>query len=74
MKLKDNPYVGDSLQIRVLREKRLDEKRIYYLIFDDLNAVLFVAISNKKSQQATLDWILRDINKYRDYVKELFKD
>ena len=33
--LTENPFVGDQLQIRYFREKRLKEKRIYYLIFKD---------------------------------------
>ena len=32
LQLKDNPYVGDQLRYRFLREKRIKEKRIYYLI------------------------------------------
>ncbi len=27
-----NPYVGDSLQIKYIREKRFDGKRIYFVI------------------------------------------
>jgi len=48
LQLKENPYVGDQLQYRYLREKRIKEKRIYYLVYDDLQAVLVVAISGKK--------------------------
>jgi len=72
--VKNNPYVGDQLQIKILREKRIREKRIYYLVFDDLKAILFVAISNKKAQQRTIDYILKYINEYRAYLKELLKD
>ena len=32
LQLKDNPYVGDQLRYRFLREKRIKEKRIYYLV------------------------------------------
>jgi mRNA-degrading endonuclease RelE of RelBE toxin-antitoxin system len=72
--LKDNPYVGDSLQIKALREKRLGKKRIYYLVYDDLNAVLVVAMSDKKKQQRTIDYILRFINEYRGYLIDLLGD
>jgi len=58
------------LQIRVLREKRLDGKRIYYLIFDDLKAVLMVAVSNKKAQQKVIDYIIENINVFRKTVLE----
>ena len=69
--LADNPYVGDSLQIRFIREKRLDGNRIYYVVFDDLKKVLIVAISDKKTQQKTIDSIRSNINLYRDYVKNI---
>ena len=69
--LVNNPYVGDQLQIRSLREKRLDEKRIYYFVFDDLKSVLVVAISDKKTQQKTIDLLISRVNEYRNYVKKL---
>ncbi|MBI5392447.1 hypothetical protein HZA96_01135 [Candidatus Woesearchaeota archaeon] len=34
-KLAVNPYSGDQLCYPFLREKRIREKRIYYLIYDD---------------------------------------
>ena len=73
--LKDNPYIGDQLQIKPLREKRLSEKRMYYLVFEDLKAVLVVGISDKKTQQKTINHILKFIDDYRNSLKELlYKD
>ncbi len=66
--LQENPYVGDQLQIKVLREKRLNGKRIYYLVFEDLWAVLMIAISDKKAQQKVIDYILDNINIFRESV------
>jgi len=66
-----NPYVGDQLQIKYIREKRFDDKRIYHVVFEDLKAVLIVVISDKKTQQKTIDSIKLNINKYRDYVKSI---
>lgn len=71
--LKINPYVGDQLQIKYLREKRLTKKRIYYLVFEDSKAVLVVGMSDKKTQQKTIDNILTFINDYRNYLKELLE-
>ncbi|MDP3027544.1 MAG: hypothetical protein Q8N63_07605 [Nanoarchaeota archaeon] len=73
LQLAENPFVGDQLQIKYLREKRLREKRIYYLVFEDLKAVLIVAISDKKTQQKTINSILLKINEYRKYLLELLK-
>ncbi len=73
LQLKENPWVGDQLQIKSLREKRLTKKRIYYIVFDDLKCVLVVAISDKKTQQDTIDYILRDIEKYKIYLENLLR-
>jgi len=72
--LKENPYVGDQLQIKSLREKRLNGKRIYYLVFDDLHSILMIATSDKKAQQKIIDFIRDNINLYRDNLKNLIKD
>lgn len=74
LQLKDNPYVGDQLRYRFLREKRIKEKRIYYLVYDDLLAVLLVAISDKKTQKETIDRIVEYFKEYRLYMKELIMD
>jgi len=74
LQLTENPFVGDQLQIRSLREKRLREKRLYYLVFEDLKAVLIVAISDKKTQQKTINSILLRINEYRKYLLELLRE
>ena len=74
LQLTENPFVGDQLQIKSLREKRLREKRLYYLVFEDLKAVLIIAISDKKAQQKTINSILLKINEYREYLIELLKN
>ncbi|MBS3092549.1 hypothetical protein J4466_03975 [Candidatus Pacearchaeota archaeon] len=72
--IRDNPYVGDQLKYRHLREKRLDEKRIYYLVYDDLKAVLVVAISGKKDQQKTINHIIAYFDEYKLYLENLLKN
>jgi len=74
LQIKETPYVGDQLQIKILREKRLKEKRIYYLVFNDLRVVLVVAISDKKAQQKTIDYIMKYINEYKIYLHKLLRD
>lgn len=71
LQLKENPYVGDAIRYRFFREKRVREKRIYYLIYEELRAVLIVAIGNKKEQQGTIDDAVKMFQKYHNYVKEL---
>lgn len=73
LQLKENPYVGDQIRYRFFREKRLREKRIYYLIYDDLSAVLVVAIGGKKAQQETINEIVKYLSEYRMYMQNLLK-
>ena len=53
----DNSYVGDSLNVKWFREKRVDKYRIYYLIYDDLSVVFMVRTSEKKDQQRIINTI-----------------
>lgn len=71
--LKDNPYVGDALRYKFFREKRLREKRIYFLIYEDLSAVLIVAFGGKKTQQETIDCIIRYLPEYRVYLERILE-
>ena len=74
LQLKENPYVGDQLRYKFLREKRIKDKRIYYLIYDDLLSVLLVAISNKKAQKETIDEIVKYLGMYRKFMQELIME
>lgn len=71
--LKENPYVGDPLGYRFFREKRVGVKRIYYLIYDDLQAVLMVGVSDKKMQQETIAEIRNHLDYYHEVIKEAIK-
>ena len=70
-KIRDNPYTSDQLRYKNLREKRIREKRVYFLVYDDLQAVLVVAISGKKDQQATINHIIDYFDEYRIYLEKL---
>ncbi len=74
LQLKENPYVGDQIRYKNFREKRLSEKRIYYLVYDDLHAVLIVAIGGKKIQQETIDHIIPNLREYKNYLKRILKE
>lgn len=74
LQLKENPYVGDALRYRFFREKRIREKRVYYLIYDNLSSVLIVAIGGKKTQQETINYIIRCLPEYKKYMENLSKN
>ncbi|MAG02312.1 hypothetical protein CMI42_03165 [Candidatus Pacearchaeota archaeon] len=65
--------VGKGLRISILREKKFDGKRIYFLVYNNYSVVLSLAISGKKAQQATINRILLNIDHYQNYVVEELK-
>ena len=73
LQLKENPYVGDQIQYRFFREKRIREKRVYYLVYDDLSAVLVIAFGGKKAQQETIDRIIELLPEFKVYLEKLLK-
>ena len=74
LKIRDNPYSSNQLKYRNLREKRIREKRVYFLVYDDLQAVLIVAIGGKKDQQASINHIVNYFDEYRLYLERLLKN
>ena len=72
-KLAINPFIGNTLGYPFLREKRIKEKRIYYLIYEDLNLVLLVAVSGKKNQKITISYIKNNLDEYRKIAEEISK-
>ncbi len=54
-RLIENSLMGDVLRYPFIREKRMRDKRLYYLIYEEWKAVLIVGISDKKTQQTTID-------------------
>lgn len=72
-KLTQNPYLGDPLGYEFFREKKIKGKRVYFLVYDDIKAVLMVGISDKKTQQETIEGIKSRLNEYHEVVKEAIK-
>jgi len=68
-----NPLVGKPLGYPFLREKRIREKRVYYLVYPDLLLVLLVATSGKKDQQPTIDHIKAKLPEFRKEAENLVK-
>ncbi len=69
--LKINPFVGKPLGYNFLREKKYDDKRIYYLIYEDIKTVLLVSISDKKTQQETIEAIKHSFDEFKKLAIEI---
>ncbi|MSR86366.1 hypothetical protein EXS74_03140 [Candidatus Woesearchaeota archaeon] len=71
--LLENPYVGDPLRVPWFREKKHDKFRVYYLIYDSLQVVFLVAISEKKDQKRTINTVFLLLDIFEREIKELIK-
>ena len=64
--------VGDQLTYPFLREKKITGKRIYYLVYQDIAIILVIEVSNKKTQQKTIDEIKKYLPEYKKLAYELY--
>ncbi len=63
--------VGKPLSgLSFFKEKKLNGKRVYYLFYETYKVILIIAISDKKTQQVTINQILIDMAEYQRYVLE----
>ena len=68
--IKENPFVGKPLGYAWFREKHLNGKRLYWLVYENLNAALIVALSDKKTQQLTINSIKIALDYYKGKIKQ----
>jgi len=69
-KVEDNPYgIGKTLGYPWFRELKNDKFRVYYLIYDQQVIVLFVGVSDKKSQQAAIDVIKHNLIVFKEFIE-----
>ena len=69
-RLVENPRIGDILRHPMVREMRVRDKRLYFLVFEEWLAVLIVWIGDKKAQQKTINTILYMLPDYRKKMRE----
>ena len=70
-KLKSNPFAqGKQLGYKWFRELKNKGYRIYYLVYEKEVVVLFVGVSDKKEQQAMIDFIIKNLKVFKDLIKK----
>ena len=70
----NNPYSGSPLNVKWFREKRHNKYRIYFLIYEDLQSIIMVAISEKKDQQKVINTIRLLFDFFKKELENLIKD
>ena len=66
-------FVGSPLGFDFLREKRISDKRVYFLLYGGLNVALMVSVSDKKTQQETIDKIKAYLPEFRKLMETMGK-
>tara|TARA_Y100000034_G_C6899159_1_gene415270 strand:- start:891 stop:1187 length:297 start_codon:yes stop_codon:yes gene_type:complete len=62
--LSENLRVGRPLRFDWFREKKLDNKRLYYLTNEKSKKAILIAFGTKKDQQKIIDHIILNKEKY----------
>jgi putative component of toxin-antitoxin plasmid stabilization module len=70
-RLAENPNQGKCLGVHNIREKKIGGRRVYYIVYESYLIVLMVAISDKKTQQGTIELIRDLLPEYMNLVKEM---
>ena len=54
--------------------KKLNGKRLFFLVYEEFKTILVVAVEEKKAQQKTIDQILKDLDNYKQILLEKLKN
>lgn len=60
--------VGKALRKSFLKEKKFNGNRLFFLVYENFKIILAVKISDKKTQQATIEAILLELENYKQFV------
>ena len=52
----------------VFREKKFEDKRLYFLVYENCMIILALAISDKKAQRETIDKIISELKTYKEII------
>ncbi len=63
--------VGKILKYPFLREKKIQERRVYFLIYEEYGSVLLITMSSKKAQQSTIDKIAELLPEFKELMKKI---
>ena len=72
--LKEDPFSGKPLSYKFFREKKLNGKRMLFLVYEEHNSIFLITITDKKAQQNEIDLIKANLDIYKDKIKKLIDD
>ena len=71
LQLANNPGVGKPLKFDWFREKKFGNKRLYYLIYKNLNRILIVSFGSKKEQQKIINHVIENKERYKKLIESV---
>ncbi|MFT7616335.1 MAG: mRNA-degrading endonuclease RelE of RelBE toxin-antitoxin system [Candidatus Woesearchaeota archaeon] len=69
--LEKGQIVGKILTYHFFREKKIGNKRIYYLIYREYHIVLIVNVSAKKAQQKIIDEVKKTLPEFKKFAEKI---
>ena len=69
--LTENPFVGKPLSVKWFRKKKFKKYRIYYIIYENIQSVYVVNLSDKKDQQKIINSIMLLLDVYKKEIEEM---
>ena len=69
-KLAENP-TGKILQFSWFREKKFLNKRLFFIIDEELKKILFVSFASKREQQDVINFVVNNRQELLNYLKNI---
>ena len=73
-KLKQEPYSGKPLGYEFFREKKFNGNRLLFLVYEELQVIFLVTITDKKIQQEVINIIKKNLDKYKEVIEKIVKN
>ena len=71
--LKSQPFTGKPLGYKFFREKRFNNKRLLFLVYEEHQIVFMITITDKKAQQHEIDLIKANLEVYKETIRNIAK-
>lgn len=66
-----NPFAGKPLHQDWFREKKFEDKRLYFLVHEQKRRIMLVAFGSKKEQQKTIDYVLTHRTEFWEELEKI---
>ena len=72
--LKKSPYGGKPLGYGFFREKKFNEKRLYFLVYESHKAIFLITMSDKKAQQNVINLIKANLDVFKEQLEKILNN